>query len=74
MKTATQILNEHSLPATGPSIHAMQEYASEQCQIRDEMIKWMGAYIKFLKTKPRKDDIVHASYDTKMEQLKKKIK
>ena len=54
MKTATQILNEHLLPATAPNIHALEEYASEQCQKRDKLITACNDLIHE-KMKPPKD-------------------
>jgi len=48
MKTASQILNEHLLPATAPNIHALEEYASEQCQKRDKLTKVQEELIEWL--------------------------
>jgi len=53
------------------ALKAMESYAQQQCQKRDELIKTMGNYIKWLKTKPSMSDIAHAVYDKQIEQLKK---
>ena len=67
MKTATQILNEHLLPATAPNIHALEEYASEQCRQRDELIKAQDELIKLTE----EGENVYNTY--KMDQLRGKI-
>ena len=58
MKTATQILNEHLLPATWPNIHAMQEYASEQTTKYKEALEDMAWQFGYRGTKDGKK-VIH---------------
>jgi len=76
-----------ALPLNVPSDEEIKDYAQRNFNLplqqlagcgmadwkRDEIIKVQDDYIRWLKTKPLKNNIAHAGYDTKIEQLKSEL-